>query len=490
MANPMNLAYKLQNLRPVGAFNSSLGIDFKTNHLILTLLRKPFRKIRLVDYRIYPLWAEGQKEVQEAQWISLITTFLSKNEVDKERVSVSIPREKVLVRFLRLPAATKENLRKVLEYEAPKLTPFEKEDFSFDFQVLREDAEWVYLVAAFVKKEDLEPYLNLLKKMGIQPISIQIPAVSALNLFFYHDGDKGNEASVLLDLNEPFLEMNILEGKQWKDSFHLPAAPEEKEEAILQAFRRSDLQENAFAGTTFYVYGLDATEKPLPEFGEAARVKAVSAPPVHEIEAADGEPAPDYIYPSIGLPLGGLIRTPITLNLLPLELRKKVREYGKGIFFTLVCLAVVLSAAWAAGMHNRYRGELEALRAEVKKKKPEVEAVEKIQKQRTEMASRIVEFEKIRQGNVSEVEILKELTQILPASVWIWQYRISAKEIEISGFADSASELISLLDKSPLFERVEFLAPVTKERERRVGAEKERERFKIKVRLEGAGGIG
>jgi len=33
----------------------------------------------------------------------------------------------------------------------------------------------VYLVSAFVKKEDLNLYLNLLKKMGIQPISLQIP---------------------------------------------------------------------------------------------------------------------------------------------------------------------------------------------------------------------------------------------------------------------------------------------------------------------------
>lgn len=139
-------------------------------------------------------------------------------------------------------------------------------------------------------------------------------------------------------------------------------------------------------------------------------------------------------------------------------------------------------------MYKRYRNELETLRVEVKKKKPEMEAVEKLQKQRGELTAQITEFEKITRGAVSEVEILKELTQVLPSTVWIWQYRISGKEIEISGFADSASELIPLLDKSPLFEKVEFQAPVTKERERRIGMDKERERFKIKMRLEGMGG--
>jgi general secretion pathway protein L len=197
---------------------------------------------------------------------------------------------------------------------------------------------------------------------------------------------------------------------------------------------------------------------------------------------------PDYLYPSIGLPLKGLTETHFDLNLLPSETRKKVREYGKPIFLTLLSLALVLSLTWGGGVYNRYRNEMEALRTEVKKMKPEVEAVEKLQKKRAEMSAAIAEFEKISRESVTEVEILKELSQVLPPTVWIWQYRFAAKEVEISGFADSASELIPLLDKSPFFEKVEFLAPVTKERERRVGTDKERERFKIKMRLEGVGG--
>jgi len=469
-------------------FHSSLGIDFKTNHLILSLLRKSFRKIRLVDYRVYPLWTEGQREVQEAQWISLISTFISKNEVSKDRVFVSIPREKTLVRFLRLPIATKENLRKVLEYEAPKLTPFDKEDFWFDFQVLKEETAWLYLVAVFVKKEELNPYLSLLKKMGIQPISVHIPAVSALNLFLYHEGEKENEISVLLDVNDPFFEMNILEGREWKDSFHLPLPPEDKEERILQAFKRGEGKDPSLPRAMFFVYGLDATEKALPSFHETEGMKGVTSPPVRRIEVGAEESLPDYIYPSIGLPLAGLTETRFKLNLLPPEMRKQIRDYGKPVFLGLLCLAVILGLFWGGGVHSRYQRELEDLRSELKKRKPEVEAVEKIQKQRTELTSEMAEFDKISRGAVSEVQILKELSQILPASVWVWQYKFAGREVEISGFADSASELISLLDKSPLFERVEFLAPVTKERERRIGVDKDRERFKIKMRLEGTGG--
>jgi len=114
-----------------------------------------------------------------------------------------------------------------------------------------------------------------------------------------------------------------------------------------------------------------------------------------------------------------------------------------------------------------------------------VEAVESLRQQREELFRESSDLEKIRAGEVSKMEILKELTQILPPTVWIWSFKVTGKEIEISGFADSASDLIPRLDRSPLFEKVEFLAPVTKEREKRMGEEKERERFKIKMRIEG-----
>ena len=91
-------------------YDTSIGIDLKQNHLILTFLRKSFGKIRLQDYGAYSLLSEGQKEEREAQMISLINSFISKHQLSKERVSISIPREKVIVRFIKLPVATKERM--------------------------------------------------------------------------------------------------------------------------------------------------------------------------------------------------------------------------------------------------------------------------------------------------------------------------------------------------------------------------------------------
>jgi general secretion pathway protein L len=464
-------------------FNQSLGIDFRPNHLILTLLRKAFGKIRLVAYKIHPLGPEGQKEGQEGQWINLIGHFIAEHQINKERVFVSIPREKVVVRFLRLPVATKENLRKVIEYEAPKYTPFDKEEAHFDYQILGEDKEWLHLIVVFMKKEELNPYLSALKKIGIVPLSIQVPSVAALNLFFYHGEDKGRE-TVLLDVGEPFFEMNLIRGGEWRESFHLPLPAEKKVEKIIDTFTRSGLTEDSLSRAIFFVHGL-ASEKTLPALQKTRILNGVAPPPLDRIEAGIGESRLESIYASIGVPLKGVTQTRLDLNLLPLEMRKKVRQVGKPLFLVFLAVAIILSITWGMGVYSQHQNALEALRAEVKKRKPEIDAIEKTQKQKGELAKEIAEFEKITSGEVPKTEVLKELSQILPSAVWVWNIKFSAGEVEMSGFADSASDLIPLLDKSPLFEKVEFLAPVTKERERRTGGDKEKERFKIKLRLEG-----
>ena len=64
------------------------------------------------------------------------------------------------------------------------------------------------------------------------------------------------------------------------------------------------------------------------------------------------------------------------------------------------------------------------------------------------MAREILELNKVTSGEIPKVEILKELTQLLPLTVWIWNLKYNGKEIEISGYADSASDLVPLLDKT------------------------------------------
>jgi Tfp pilus assembly protein PilN len=479
-----HLAKEWKEFVPAIVSEKSLGIDFRQDHLILTLLRKSIGRMELVDFGVYSVPPETQKEDREAQVISLVNTFISKHQIGKERVSVAMPRERVIARFIRLPVAAKQNLTKVIEYEMPKYIPFEKGDIYFDYCLLKEEKDWLRLFAAFARKSEVDAYVSLLKKLGIQPASLQIPSVAALNLFFFNRGSGENETSVLIDVTEPFFEMNLVHGKDWRESFHLPLPTEGKEAKMISAFKRSgDFSPPEKA--TFFIYGLNADETILASLKEANQLKGVLLPPMERIQGERQGSKPYGIYASIGVPLRGLITPRVDLNLLPPEMRKRVRQIGKPLVILLTSLALFFGLTWGVGTLVHYKKEWNAVNAEIRKRRPEVEALEKLQKQKDNFRKEMAELDQIRFGEISKVELLEELTRVLPETTWIWNLKYNGKEIELSGFADSASDLIPLLDKSPLFEKVEFMAPVTKEMQMRGDGNKEKERFKIKARIEG-----
>ncbi len=468
--------------------NLAFGIDFRKNEIIFTYLKKSLGKIRLVDVEAHPILLETFLEEREAQVLSAINSFMSKHQIDRKGTTISIPREDVILRFIKLPISTKENLRKVIEYETSRLTPFEKNEIYFDYQLLKEDKEWLSLLVAFVKRAKVDSLLTLLRKIGIQPLSIQIPTVAALNLFYYHKGMKNGNPIVLIELNEPYVELNLLREKEWIESFQIPFSLGEKTLKIGNLLTRSGFGEEVLSKSKCFVYGSGMEQDRISPLATEVPIKEIQPPPLHRIDLNKLIPNPHKIYASIGLPLVRLTKTQFDLNLLPLEMRKKVKKIGKPLLAILLTLAFILGVIWGIGTYYQYRKTWSAINEEIRKMKPEVNALEKLQKQRDELIKEVSEFRKIEGEEISKIDLLREITQILPPTAWVWNLTYKGKEVEISGFADSASDLISLFDRSPLFEKVEFSAPVTKERFRgMVGGnpvDKEKERFKIKMRIE------
>ena len=103
--------------------------------------------------------------------------------------------------------------------------------------------------------------------------------------------------------------------------------------------------------------------------------------------------------------------------------------------------------------------------------------------------NRIVQDQRVRlaylrttvRGRVRPPEILRELTGLLPDTAYLSELTFRDRTVEITGVAPSASQLLPAIEASPLFSGVEFSAPIVAQ-----GAGLER--FRIRMRLEAAGG--
>jgi general secretion pathway protein L len=164
-----------------------------------------------------------------------------------------------------------------------------------------------------------------------------------------------------------------------------------------------------------------------------------------------------------------------TLNLLPGEPVHGARE--NRLRRALALVALLLAATAVAIPLQRQRATVAKLQADVAAARAEAEE-SLAMRDRLEQLTRSAQFlagDKSRQPLV--VRVLDELTRLVPDQAYITQLDIHDKTVEVQGFAATASDLIALLEQSPLFKAPEFRSPVTQDR--RSGAE----RFHVSAEL-------
>jgi general secretion pathway protein L len=164
------------------------------------------------------------------------------------------------------------------------------------------------------------------------------------------------------------------------------------------------------------------------------------------------------------------------INLLPVNLRKKAGRIGYYTMFVLAGLLILSVLAWGGGSILHQKLVLNRLDSEIKRLGSEVATVDRLQAVLKELEDRIDYVNALRQSHVPVLNILRDLSKEIPESAWIRRIAFSDKGVEIEGYANSASELISLLEAAPLFKDVAFLSPITKGKD---GKEKFRIGFKV-----------
>jgi general secretion pathway protein L len=163
------------------------------------------------------------------------------------------------------------------------------------------------------------------------------------------------------------------------------------------------------------------------------------------------------------------------LNLLPGEPIHGTRE--NRLRLALVLLALILAVSAVAIPLQRQRSTLAKLEAQVTAARAEAE-------ESLTMRDRLGQLTKSAQFLVADksrqplvIQVLDELTRLVPDQAYIIQFELHDQTVEVQGFAATASDLIGVLEQSPLFKAPQFRSPVTQDR--RSGAE----RFHVSVDL-------
>jgi Tfp pilus assembly protein PilN len=134
-----------------------------------------------------------------------------------------------------------------------------------------------------------------------------------------------------------------------------------------------------------------------------------------------------------------------------------IPTYVLGLFVICVGLALVAREPY---QNVAYASRLDT---EIRKIAPQVSEVARQEAELNQLSTRSRALAAALQTGDYNLEAVRELARILPVTAFLASYGYQSGTITISGFAQSASEIQSLLENSSMFKGVEFTNAVTRE---------------------------
>jgi Tfp pilus assembly protein PilN len=181
------------------------------------------------------------------------------------------------------------------------------------------------------------------------------------------------------------------------------------------------------------------------------------------IPLEDAKPESIKDFGSIAAALLPLKESSFKSNLVPADLR--YRESRRRLIPAFVMGALVLVLGTGLFLREPYQSAIYAsqLDAEMRKITPKIKEVAEQERELDQLSQRYRALSSQLLTRDRVLETVGELARLLPNSTFITSYSYQDGAITISGLAQSASEIQSLLEGSPFFKGVEFTNSVTRE---------------------------
>ena len=398
-----------------------------------------------------------------------INLFFRSNRLSRDNIVLGIPRKDIILRYLDFPPEVVDNLKQVVHYQVQTFEPTEEEKYYYDYVLLDGNSKKakVTVLLVLLKKSLLDEHLRHLLDLGIRPAMVLGCSVGLSNIFLGGRKDAKDKTYILANLSPSALEITALRHGALIYSREVPKESD-------QSWKDLILHELEEAASKMRLGPNDTLEKIIlaGESSESAHGEIGAAIPDCELLKdsipfdVPGENGPHLheAASSLGLAFTGMVRRPfVRMNLLPPELRIRQTRWAY-VPAILLGLAIIVLSIWIGFNRTIQNGKLIGrLDEEIQKLEAPVARVQSLRNQAEELDKRIKSVEQLLGQRDKNLEILRELTTILPSDTFLNSYNYRDETIRIGGSSGSSSDLISNLEDSPLLKDVTTSGPIYKE---------------------------
>ena len=450
---------------------------------------------------------------EEPAFLQELSAFLIASRIPAGvRVTLGVPRGEFILRRFETPPVKARNLPALVGFEMDRHLPGRREDFLCGWRVDGRTADGGYLVLlGATRKAAVERPAALLRRANLAPASIQPETFALADLLRRASGVKGD--ALLVDLGHTSVGLDFIRRGRPELSWIVPVDDPQWRDA--RRLRRQLRLRSLPPASSRSVRRPPSASVPCSPRGSRRRCSASRSPGGRSPSCTSAAMAPTAARLLEKLQLGrrprcarfalaaGALgqgaRRADTLHLLAgtgvrrcglqaagLELDPERQEelhrapsLRLSAALALVLVAVLVAHLAAYGL--RQQRQLALADREIRALKTKMAKVDEV--------NRLVQDQRVAaglpaatvRGRARPPEILRELTGLLPDTAYLSELTFRERTVEITGLAPSASQLLPVIEASPLFSGVEFSAPIVAQ-----GAGLER--FRIRMRLEAAGG--
>ena len=193
-----------------------IGVDIGSSSVKLVQLREAKGVYHLSSIGIAPLPPEAIVDgaiMDSSSVVEVIDDLVKSLKLKVKNVATSISGHSVIIRKIKLPIMTEEEMEASIQWEAEQYIPFEISEVNLEFQILGPDSADpsqmnVILVAA--KKDFVNDYVAVFNECGLAPIVLDIDCFAMENAFEANREIDEQGVVALVNMGSSAMNVNVL----------------------------------------------------------------------------------------------------------------------------------------------------------------------------------------------------------------------------------------------------------------------------------------
>jgi type IV pilus assembly protein PilM len=194
-----------------------IGLDIGSSSVKVVQLRESAKGIHLVNFGVEPLPAQTIVDgsiMNQTAVVDAIRVLKANLGLRGKEVATAISGHSVIIKKIKVPPMTPEELEEQIPWEAEHHIPFSKDDVEIDHQLLgsHEEGGQMELMLVAAKKEVVSDYTMVIREAKLVPTVMDVAAFTIQNAFEVNYAMAPDESVALINVGATLSNINILAG--------------------------------------------------------------------------------------------------------------------------------------------------------------------------------------------------------------------------------------------------------------------------------------